>query len=63
MPKKPVRFLLEFTGTQPVRVDGEGAFIRPPTAAEICQGICDEINHRLSQAGGIRFKVTVKRLD
>ena len=62
MPKKPVRFLLEFSGTTPVCVDGDGAFIRPPNAAEIAKGIADELNARFIQ-GNCKFRVSVKPLN
>ena len=63
MPKKPLRFVLEFTGWQSCRIDDDGAVRRPINAEEAARAIAEDLQARAFSAGNSFFKVTVKKLD
>ena len=62
---KTIRFELEFTGWQNLRIDDDGALVRPPTAEQMAKALRDDLQRRcddFASRGRGKLRVTLKQL-
>jgi hypothetical protein len=57
-----IKFELEFSGLQTVKIDADGEMLRPPTAPEIARALAAEIESKFQNAGQKGLKINVKQI-